>query len=81
MPSCAKGQQVLVFVARDGKAERRPVRLGRASGARFEVLDGLAAGDLAIVRGNERLRPGQPVLVPGAKAGKAGKAVSKAKTG
>ena len=80
-----KGQQALVFVARDGKAERRAVRLGRASGQRFEVLDGLAEGDLAIVRGNERLRPGQPVLVPGAKAGKGGKAgkaaAPKAKTG
>ena len=73
-----RGQQALVFVANNGKAERRPVRLGRAAGTRFEVLDGLAAGDLAIVRGNERLRPGQPVLVPGAKAGKAPAA---AKTG
>ena len=76
-----KGQQALVFVAHDGKAERRPVRLGRTTGTRFEVLDGLAEGDLAIVRGNERLRPGQPVLVPGAKAGQAGKAAPKAKTG
>ena len=66
-----QGQQALVYIASDGKADRRPVRLGRASGTRFEVLDGLAEGDLAIVRGNERLRPGQPVLVPGAKAGKA----------
>ena len=79
-----QGQQALVFVAKDGKADRRRVRLGRASGARFEVLDGLAEGDLAIVRGNERLRPGQPVLVPGAKAakpGKSGKGSGKAKAG
>ncbi len=74
-----QGPQALVFVANNGKAERRPVRLGRASGTRFEVLDGLAAGDLAIVRGNERLRPGQPVLVPGAKAGRP--PPPKAKTG
>ena len=69
-----KGQKALVFVANNGKAERRTVRLGRALGARFEVLDGLAEGDLAVVRGNERLRPGQPVLVPGAKAATAAKA-------
>ena len=76
-----QGQQALVFVAKEGKADRRRVRLGRASGARFEVLDGLAEGDLAIVRGNERLRPGQPVLVPGAKAAKPGKGSGKAKAG
>ena len=68
-----QGQQALVFVAKGGKADRRRVRLGRASGTRFEVLDGLAEGDLAIVRGNERLRPGQPVLAPGAKTAKPGK--------
>ena len=82
-----QGQQALVFVAKDGKADRRRVRLGRASGTRFEVLDGLAEGDFAIVRGNERLRPGQPVLVPGAKtakpgkSGKPGKGPQKAKAG
>lgn len=76
-----QGQQALVFVANNGKADRRRVRLGRASGTRFEVLDGLAEGDLAIVRGNERLRPGQPVLVPGAKAAKPGKPPQKAKAG
>ncbi|MCY3980526.1 MAG: efflux RND transporter periplasmic adaptor subunit, partial [Alphaproteobacteria bacterium] len=59
-----QGRQALVFVANDGKADQRRVQLGRASGTRFEVLDGLGEGDLAIVRGNERLRPGQPVLVP-----------------
>ena len=79
-----QGQRTLVYVANNGKAEQRAVRLGRASGTRFEVTEGLAEGDLAIVRGNERLRPGQPVLVPGAEAGqsgKAGKTAPKAKTG
>ncbi len=61
-----RGQQAFVYVAAEGKAEMRPVRLGRASGARFEVLDGLAEGELAIVRGNERLRPGQDIALPGA---------------
>jgi multidrug efflux pump subunit AcrA (membrane-fusion protein) len=50
-----------VFVVVDGKAEKRPIRLGAAVGDRFEVLEGLAAGDPVIVRGNERLAPGQPV--------------------
>jgi len=64
-----RGQQALVYVAQENKAEMRPVRLGRASGPRFEVLEGLAEGDLAIVRGNERLRPGQAVVLPGAEPG------------
>jgi len=51
----------VVFVAVDGTAEMRPVDLGRAVGSRFEVLSGVAPGDLVVVRGNERLRPGQPI--------------------
>jgi SOS-response transcriptional repressor LexA len=30
-------------------------------GDRYEVLDGLQEGDLVVVRGNERLRPGQDI--------------------
>ena len=51
----------MVFVIQDGKASPRTVRLGEAVGARFEVLGGLKPGDMAVVRGNERLRPGQAV--------------------
>lgn len=51
----------LVFVVRDGKAEICPVRLGEAVGNRFAVASGVAPGDLVVVRGNERLRPGQLV--------------------
>ena len=39
----------------------RPVVLGEAVGSRFIVLRGLKPGDLVIVRGNERVRPGMPV--------------------
>ncbi|MEQ8967832.1 MAG: efflux RND transporter periplasmic adaptor subunit [Azospirillaceae bacterium] len=56
----------IVYVAVDGAAEMRPVELGRAVGNRFEVLDGLAPGDMVVVRGNERLRPGQPIRWDGA---------------
>lgn len=51
----------VVFIVLDGKALIRPVRLGDAVGQRFEVLAGLNPGDLVVVRGNERLRPGQAV--------------------
>ncbi len=51
----------LVFVVREGTAELRPVELGEAVGGRFVVLGGLRPGDQVVVRGNERLRPGQKV--------------------
>ena len=50
-----------VFVAKDGKAEPRPVQIGVALGDRFEVLAGLQDGDVVVTRGNERLRPGQAI--------------------
>lgn len=55
------GGTSLVYIVVDGVAQPRTVELGAASGTRFEVLSGLQVGDLAVVRGNERLRPGQPV--------------------
>ena len=51
----------MVFVALDGQAQPRPVDVGTAIGEWFEVLDGLQAGDVVVIRGNERLRPGQPI--------------------
>jgi len=56
-----RGAQRLVFLVKGGRAVPRPVRLGDAIGSRFVVLDGVAPGDIAVVRGNERLRPGQAV--------------------
>ncbi|MCE8009309.1 efflux RND transporter periplasmic adaptor subunit [Aestuariivita sp.] len=50
-----------VFVAAEGKAQPRPVTLGVPLGDRYEVLGGVEAGDLVVVRGNERLRPGQDI--------------------
>ncbi|MFK7942972.1 MAG: efflux RND transporter periplasmic adaptor subunit [Paracoccaceae bacterium] len=51
----------VVYAVVEGAAEMRPVRLGQSAGGRLEVLSGLAEGDLVVVRGNERLRPGQEV--------------------
>jgi RND family efflux transporter MFP subunit len=53
----------LVYVVEDDAAKIRPVRLGQAVGGRFEVLQGLKPGDLVVVRGNERLQPGQKVRI------------------
>ena len=41
------------------------VTIGAAIGDAFEVLSGLAAGDEVVVRGNERLRPGQDIAPSG----------------
>ncbi len=54
-----------VFVDADGVAQPRPVQIGVAMGERFEVLSGLAEGDAVVVRGNERLRPGQALQAMG----------------
>jgi RND family efflux transporter MFP subunit len=54
--------QTLVFVVVGGDSVQvRAVKLGEAVGDRFEVVDGLKPGELVVVRGNERLLPGQKV--------------------
>ncbi len=54
--------KTLVYLVDGADAAIRTVRLGEAVGIRFIVISGLAPGDLVVVRGNERLRPGQKVL-------------------
>ena len=53
--------KTLVFLVKGGAAEVRFVKLGEAVGPRFQVLSGLEPGDKVVIRGNERLRPGQNV--------------------
>ena len=50
-----------VYVAEEGKAQPRLVQIGLPIGDRYEVVSGLAEGDVVVVRGNERLRPGQDI--------------------
>lgn len=66
-----------VFVVKDGAVEKRVVTLGRAVGVRFEVLSGLAPGDVVAVKGNERLRPGQKVTTGDRKPAEAVRPVPK----
>ena len=56
-----RGGAQLVVLIDDGKAAFRPVKLGQAFGQRFVILDGLVEGDEVVIRGNERLRPGQDI--------------------
>ena len=53
--------RTMVYIVQDGTANLKAVKLGEAVGGRFSVERGLTAGDLVVVRGNERLRPGQKV--------------------
>jgi RND family efflux transporter MFP subunit len=61
-----QGDTATVFVASGDVAEPREVTLGEAIGSRYEVLKGLKEGELVVVRGNERLRPGDKVRIDGA---------------
>jgi RND family efflux transporter MFP subunit len=52
-----------VYVITNGTAELRTIAIGESVGSRFEVLQGLKAGEAVVVRGNERLLPGAKVRV------------------
>ena len=59
-----RGSETFVFrVGADRKAERVAVETGRSSGTLVEVLGGIAIGDTLVVRGAERLAPGQAVAI------------------
>jgi RND family efflux transporter MFP subunit len=53
----------MVFLAIDGKAVGRPVQTGLAYNGYVAVEGELEAGDLTVVRGNERLQDGQDVRI------------------
>lgn len=50
-----------VWVAENGKARRRQVRLGALGDAYVEVLEGVKPGDQVVIRGAERVKEGQKV--------------------
>jgi len=50
------------------RAIKRQVTLGRSANNDVEILDGLAAGDRVVVRGNESLEADQPVRVRNARS-------------
>ena len=58
-----RGGGPVVYVIVDNQAIQRPVKLGQAYASRFQVLEGLKPGELVVIRGNERLRPGQRVQI------------------
>ena len=56
-------QGQIIYLAIDDKAVSRPLRAGQAYNGYVAVEGDIQPGDLAIVRGNERLRPNQAVSV------------------
>lgn len=57
----ADGHRVVVVV--DGNAEPRRVTLGESASGRIAIVEGVAAGDLVVVQGQDGLRKGQSVRV------------------
>jgi RND family efflux transporter MFP subunit len=58
-----EGGTTAVFVHRDGKVERRAVRLGQGRGNDQEVVAGLSDGEQVVTTGVKQLRDGQSVRV------------------
>lgn len=61
-----RGGSVMVLTA-DGKAEARPVQLGDLRGDQWVVRGGLKGGEKVIVSNLQKVQPGSPVRVAGAK--------------
>jgi HlyD family secretion protein len=51
------------YVVQGNVAERRPVRLGAASIAKVEILDGLAVGDQIVISGTDEFKSAQRVIL------------------
>ena len=58
-----RGDNAVFKIGADNKAQRVPVVLGIASGAFIAVQGELVAGDKVVIRGAERLQPGQAVAI------------------
>lgn len=52
-----------VYLVRDGRAERRRVRVGADLDGRMEVVEGLAFGDTVVTTGNALLRDGAQLRI------------------
>jgi RND family efflux transporter MFP subunit len=58
-----QGHSYVMRVAANGTVERREVDAGSAVDDVVEIRSGVAAGDKLVIRGSERLEPGQAVMV------------------
>jgi membrane fusion protein (multidrug efflux system) len=51
----------VMLVGADGKVAPRPIQTGSAQGEKWIVTDGLKQGDVVIVEGLQKIKPGAPV--------------------
>lgn len=58
-----QGSRTFVYVAADGKAAVRPIRVGHREVGAVEVVEGLEAGEAVVIRGTQRLRDGAPLQI------------------
>ena len=58
-----QGGNHIVYVVADDTAVPRIISIGNAVENRFEVTSGLSVDDMVVVRGNERLSPGQKITI------------------
>lgn len=58
-----ENETYLYKVNADNTVEQVPVRTGIGNGARIEVRGDIVDGDRVVIRGGERLRPGQSVVI------------------
>ncbi len=56
-----EGPRQIVFVVKDNRVERRQIQMGQRYAGRVEVTDGVAAGEMVVARGTQRVRHGMPV--------------------
>ena len=56
-----EGDGRAVYVAANGKAALRPVKVGRNNGLEAQVLEGLEAGERVIVHPSDKVHGGVPV--------------------
>jgi RND family efflux transporter MFP subunit len=59
------GNRHHIFIVNDDKAHLIPVKKGKAYGNQVAIRGEVTAGQRAVIEGNERLRPGQPVKILG----------------
>lgn len=58
-----KGNAIAMVVDGSGKVEQRTLKVDRAIGSKWLVLEGLGAGDRVIMEGLQKIRPGVAVKV------------------
>jgi membrane fusion protein (multidrug efflux system) len=72
------GSASTLVIDTDNKVQKRPIRIGRAIGTRWQVIDGLAAGDRVLMEGSQRVKVGDKVRTVDLGAKPAGTSVASA---